>query len=69
MEAHRGTGFELGEAFSRASIIFMRFQRRITLAQKSGKEARAELDRLKALRQPNKLKPKLNNWVRSSQPP
>ncbi len=52
MEAHRNTGVELGEAFSRASIIFMRFQRRITLAEKSGKEARAELDRLKALRQP-----------------
>ena len=52
MKAERGTGVELGEAFSKASLIFMRFQRRITLAEKSGKEARAELDRLKALRQP-----------------
>ncbi len=50
--AQRGTGVELGEAFSKASLIFMRFQRRILLAEKSGKEARAELDRLKALRQP-----------------
>jgi hypothetical protein len=52
MKAERRTGVELGEAFSKASLIFMRFQRRITLAEKSGKEARAELDRLKALRQP-----------------
>ena len=52
MEAQRNTGVELGEAFSKASLIFMRFQRRINLAEKSGKEARAELDRLKALRQP-----------------
>ena len=52
MKAERGTGVELGEAFSNASLIFMRFQRRINLAEKSGKEARAELDRLKALRQP-----------------
>ncbi len=52
MEAQRNTGVELEEAFSKASLIFMRFQRRITLAEKSGKEARAELDRLKALRQP-----------------
>jgi hypothetical protein len=55
-EAQRGTGFELGEAFSKASLIFMRFQRRILLAEKSGKEARAELDRLKALRQPQQTK-------------
>ena len=52
MKAERGTGVELGEAFSKASTIFMRFQRRITLAEKSAKEAKAELDRLKALRQP-----------------
>ncbi len=51
-KAERGTGVELGEAFSKASLIFMRFQRRINLAEKSGKDARAELDRLKALRQP-----------------
>ncbi len=30
----------------------MRFQRRINLAEKSAKEAKTELDRLKALRQP-----------------
>jgi hypothetical protein len=43
MLAQRGTGVELGEALSNASIVFMRFQRRINVA---------ELDRLKALRQP-----------------
>ncbi len=52
MDAQRNTGFELDEAFSKASLIFMRFQRRILLAEKSAKEAKAELDRLKALRQP-----------------
>ncbi len=56
MKAERRTGVELGEAFSKASLIFMRFQRRINLAEKSGKEARAELDRLKALHQPQETK-------------
>src|ERR1035438_8125084 len=51
MKAERGTGVELGEAFSKASTIFMRLHRRITAAEKSAKEAKAELDRLKALRQ------------------
>ena len=49
IKAERGTGVELGEAFS----IFMRFQRRLTLAEKSAKGAKAELDRLRALRHTN----------------
>ena len=51
MEAQRGTGVELGEAFAKASPIFMRLQRRITAADKALKEAKVELQRLKALPQ------------------
>ncbi len=43
---------QLGEAFSKASPIFMRLQRRITLAEKAYKDAKAELERLEALPQP-----------------
>ncbi len=68
MEAQRSTGVELGEAFSKVSLIFMRFQRRITLAEKSGKEARANSTASKPSANPKKPTPKLNNWVRSSHP-
>jgi hypothetical protein len=52
MQAARGTGVELGEAFAKASPIFMRLQRRITAAEKAYKEAMAELTRLRMLSQP-----------------
>jgi hypothetical protein len=52
MQASRGTGVELGEAFAKASPIFMRLQCRITAAEKAHKEAMAELTRLRQLSQP-----------------
>ena len=42
----RSSGVQLGEAFSKASTIFMRLQRRVTAAEKAYKEAMAELTRL-----------------------
>ena len=48
MLAQRGTGVELGEAFSKASPVFTRLWRRVTAAEKAHKEAKAELVRLKA---------------------
>jgi hypothetical protein len=56
MQAERGTGVELGEAFSNASPIFMRLQRRITAAEKAHQEAVAELQRLRRLSQPQETK-------------
>ena len=56
MQAERGTGVELGEAFSNASPIFMRLQRRITAAEKAHQEAAAELQRLQRLSQPQETK-------------
>ena len=50
--AERGTGVELAEAFSKANSIFMRLQRRITAAEKSHKDALAELKRLRAAAPP-----------------
>jgi hypothetical protein len=50
--AERGTGVELGEAFTKASPIFMRLERRIRAAEKAHKEAKAELERLQQLPQP-----------------
>ena len=50
--AERGTGVELGEAFTKASPIFMRLERRIRAAEKARKEAKTELERLQQLPQP-----------------
>jgi len=52
----RSTGVELGEAFSRASTIFMRLQRRVSAAEKAYKEAMGELDRLQASSEPQQIK-------------
>jgi len=57
MLAERGSGVELGEAFTRASPIFMRLHRRISHAEKSHKEALAELKRLQQAPQPTETKP------------
>ena len=57
MKAERHTGVELGEAFTKANTIFMRLQRRITAAEKSHKEAMAELKRLQQASQPQETKP------------
>ena len=48
----RTSGVQLGEAFSKASNIFMRLQRRVTAAEKAYKEAMAELTRLQQAAQP-----------------
>ena len=56
MKAERHTGVELGEAFTKANAIFMRLQRRITAAEKSRKEAMAELKRLQQPSQPQETK-------------
>jgi hypothetical protein len=50
MLVERATGYELGEAFSKASLIFGRLQRRIDAIEKARTAARAELDRLIAAR-------------------
>ncbi len=42
----RSSGVQLGEAFSKASTVFMRLQRRINAAEKSYRDAMAELTRL-----------------------
>ena len=42
----------LGEGFTKASNVFMRLQRRVTLIEKSYKDAFAELQRLQGNRQP-----------------
>jgi hypothetical protein len=60
MLVERATGYELGEAFSKASLIFGRLQRRIDAIEKARTAARAELDRLIAARpapQPQQTKP------------
>jgi hypothetical protein len=56
MRAERGTGVELGEAFTKASPIFMRLERRIRAAEKARKEAKAELERLQQLPQAQETK-------------
>jgi hypothetical protein len=60
MLVERATGYELGEAFSKASLIFGRLQRRIDAIEKARTAARAELDRLIAARpvpEPQQTKP------------
>jgi len=51
-QADRSSGVELGEAFSKASTVFMRLQRRVSAAEKAHKEAMAELKRLQTTLQP-----------------
>jgi hypothetical protein len=50
MLVERSTGYELGEAFSKASLIFGRLQRRIDTTEKARTVARTALDRLIAAR-------------------
>jgi hypothetical protein len=52
MLVERATGYELGEAFSKASLIFGRLQRRVDAIEKARTVARTELDRLIAARPP-----------------
>ena len=52
----RKTGVQLGEAFAKASTIFMRLQRRVNAAEKAYKEAMAELTRLQEASQPQQTK-------------
>ena len=62
-KADPSTGVTLGEAFSKASPIFMRLHRRITAAEKAHKEAMAELKRLQASRQPQESNAKLEEFA------
>jgi hypothetical protein len=48
--ASRSDGVPLGEGFNKASSVFMRLQRRLTLTERSYKEAFAELSSLQAAR-------------------
>jgi hypothetical protein len=60
MLVERATGYELGEAFSKASLIFGRLQRRVDAIEKARTAARKELDRLIAARpapEPQQTKP------------
>jgi hypothetical protein len=52
MQATRSSGVPLGEAFSQTSTIFLRLRRQVAAAEKSYKEAMAELERLQAAAQP-----------------
>jgi hypothetical protein len=56
MQADPSSEVQLGEAFSKASPIFMRLERRVRAAEKAHKEAKGELDRLKQLPQPQEIK-------------
>ena len=49
--ASRSEGVPLGEGFAKSSNVFMRLQRRVTLCEKSYKDAFTELQRLQAARQ------------------
>jgi len=69
MKAERGTGVQLGEAFTKANPIFMRLQRRITAAEKSHKEAMAELRRLQQLPQPQEIKAQTQQLASFRTPP
>ncbi len=48
----RSTGFQLGEAFAKASNVFMRLRRSITTVEKAYKEAMEELIRLQQAAEP-----------------
>jgi hypothetical protein len=52
MLVERATGYELGEAFSKASLIFGRLQRRVDAIEKARTAAATELERLKKLPPP-----------------
>ena len=65
----RSSGVQLGEAFTKASTIFMRLQRRITAAEKAYKEAMAELKRLQAPAQPKETKAKTEQLASFLTPP
>ena len=54
----RSSGVQLGEAFSKASTIFLRLQRRITAAEKAYKEAIAEITRLQPPPEPQQTEEK-----------
>jgi hypothetical protein len=51
LRASRSEGVPLGESFATASPVFMRLQRRVTLTERSYKDASVELQRLQAARQ------------------
>jgi hypothetical protein len=46
LRASRSEGVPLGESFATASAVFMRLQRRVTLTERSYKDASVELQRL-----------------------
>jgi hypothetical protein len=52
IRASRSEGTPLGESFDKASTVFMRLQRRVTLTEKAYNAAYAELQRLRAERTP-----------------
>ena len=52
----RAKGVQLGEAFSKASTLFMRLHRRVTAADKAYKEAMAQLSRLLPAPEPQQTK-------------
>jgi hypothetical protein len=52
IRASRSEGTPLGESFDKASTVFMRLQRRVTLTEKAYNAAYAELQRLRAERMP-----------------
>jgi hypothetical protein len=60
MLVERSTGYELGEAFSKASLIFGRLQRRIDTTEKARTAAKTELERLKKLPPPPQPKQTTN---------
>jgi len=53
MRACRSEGVQLGEACNNGSTVFTRLQRRITLAERSYKDAYQELGRLQQARRPH----------------
>jgi len=59
VQASRTDGVPLGEALANNSTVFMRLQRRVTLNERIYKEAKAELQRLQAVRQAADTRPQL----------
>ncbi|HUI58346.1 MAG TPA: hypothetical protein VLY04_25410 [Bryobacteraceae bacterium] len=53
LRANHSEGVQLGEACNTGSTVFMRLQRRITLAERSYKDACQELGRLQQARRPH----------------
>jgi DNA segregation ATPase FtsK/SpoIIIE-like protein len=52
MQAGRSSGVPLGEAFTKASPIFMRLERRMRAAEKAYKDSKTALERLQQAPQP-----------------